>query len=518
MAARRNTLSLGAKIGILNQIRQLPRMSHRDLAKHLGLPKSTVSDLLRKQNQLWDEWQQNANPERKRKRKGKDADVEDALLRWFEAARASDVLISGPVLAQKARQIAEALGRPEFNPSDGWLQRWKWRNNISFRKGSAEKLPQVEAHANIYHFRVPEFAPHLKETADAGGMVNKVPVDHFHGEQMDDGGVQGKENLHVSPGRVKSNVLAANSSTEPSGGIYSKWQTPEKLHNPLASLKEEEERRESAEEQKCDELLRRADSERQKIIWEWEGLRRFLEEQEQVLLSGLKELDRDIVQKSSRSWCKSSGEVSPRQAHQKPQRSFSSQGIDGGSIGEAEVTFPSFEPGFVQLELRLGNFSEKRAILQEVLLEFKETLQLEMDNSSGCRVTSGPCSNSSPPPKEPGRERSVIPPLQGPMVFEDVALYFTEKEWVLLDPPQQALYRNVLQETYENVTSLALAISKPEVVSRLEHGEDLYMPDPPDYGETDRHQRSFAGYFSTQNRAASPRFEDQKCGVWKKSK
>ncbi|GBN33763.1 Tigger transposable element-derived protein 6 [Araneus ventricosus] len=69
----------------------------------------------------------------KRMRHEKYVDINDAVLEWFKTVRAKKIPVSGPMIQHKAKELADALGIENFSSSNGWQDRFRIRNNITFQ-------------------------------------------------------------------------------------------------------------------------------------------------------------------------------------------------------------------------------------------------------------------------------------------------------------------------------------------------------------------------------------------------
>ena len=126
-ASKRNYLSLKKKVLL---IEAHPGMA---LGEMFECGKTQVGQILKKKEEL-SMYESNAiaggrihtNPPRP----SEFLEVNKALHNWYTITCSKNMYPGGPQLIEKAKQIAECLGKTNFSGSRGWINRWKKRYNI----------------------------------------------------------------------------------------------------------------------------------------------------------------------------------------------------------------------------------------------------------------------------------------------------------------------------------------------------------------------------------------------------
>ena len=187
--AKRQELSLQEKIEVLDKVKkQPPNSSQRELAEIFKIPRSTLTRLINKEEELKSRWCEvfchGHKPAKKLKRlrKGKAPEVDTALNQWFGTVTSKAQKLSGPILKEKAEGLAKKLGHTNFVATEGWLLCWKARHQIKYKrahgvKGSADIKSAEEWTSTILPGLLEEYRLNGVYNANETGMYNLATTD-----------------------------------------------------------------------------------------------------------------------------------------------------------------------------------------------------------------------------------------------------------------------------------------------------------------------------------------------------
>ena len=114
------------------------RKTKSQVATKYGIPKNTLSTWLKNTDKIFEATRKGSNSKRQRLRQGTFANLDQAMFKWLLVVRSRDVAVSAPVLKTKTTEFAEKINVENFKASDGWLDRWRKRFNVSFKTVSDE--------------------------------------------------------------------------------------------------------------------------------------------------------------------------------------------------------------------------------------------------------------------------------------------------------------------------------------------------------------------------------------------
>ena len=139
--SHRKALTLEEKITLIKENRNSHGLSVRELADKYKILRSSAASILRRSEEFLADYSSNCNRGLKRKLKDENSQKFDELIfEWFSQQHGKQIPMSGSILQEKARQVAEQLGYSSetFQASNGRLEKFRNRHAISFRTINGE--------------------------------------------------------------------------------------------------------------------------------------------------------------------------------------------------------------------------------------------------------------------------------------------------------------------------------------------------------------------------------------------
>jgi hypothetical protein len=127
---KRVSIDLETKYKISQEVE---KEKYDDIASRFGLKgKSNVSEIVRKKDKIIEEYEKTTSSQRKSLKTTRYKDVEDGLINFITNCNNQGIPVNGPILQEKAKQIAVQLDHNDFGGTMGFIDRFKARNKVIF--------------------------------------------------------------------------------------------------------------------------------------------------------------------------------------------------------------------------------------------------------------------------------------------------------------------------------------------------------------------------------------------------
>ncbi|UYV69811.1 hypothetical protein LAZ67_7000842 [Cordylochernes scorpioides] len=164
--------------------------SHSQVSRERNIPRSTISTIFKNKFAIKSTFlKSNFSSTLKRDRDGEFPEIEEALVRWIRQANAMKLTINGNILKEKAILLALKMGQDNFEASNGWLEKFKARRNIAFKRlhgeaGSADANSVATWKGGIIPSLLAKYSPQDIFNADETGFVMDEAMEEVVEEEM----------------------------------------------------------------------------------------------------------------------------------------------------------------------------------------------------------------------------------------------------------------------------------------------------------------------------------------------
>ena len=204
---KRNYLSLEKKVEVIRHLQNNPGVSVRSLAEIFGCGKTQIALILKNKESILSLFQANISSSRvhtSKSRSSEYVEVNDTLYKWFTLACSKNIYPGGPELIEKAKEIAQKLGKPEFKGSRGWLDKWKKRYNVKQLRICGESGDVQGETVQSWKERLPEIVQGYRSedvwNMDETGIFWRALPDRGFGQKSKSckGGKKSKQRITVA--------------------------------------------------------------------------------------------------------------------------------------------------------------------------------------------------------------------------------------------------------------------------------------------------------------------------------